>query len=113
MKGNYPRISSINGNAYIDEGKFILKKLTGRIGGGDINMSGFANLKGFLIKKFYFESDFNNVTLSLLKDTHINFNGSLIYKGTPEAQGINGDIKIKNAKYRENIDWKSLLLKAK
>jgi hypothetical protein len=113
LKGNYPRISSINGNAYVDEDKFIVKKLTGRIGGGDINISGFANLKGFLIKRFYFESDFNNVTVSLLKDTDINFNGSLIYKGTPESQGINGDIKIKNAEYRENIDWKSLLLKAK
>ena len=113
LKGNYPRISSINGNASIDKDRFIVEKLTGRIGGGDINVSGLANLKGFLIKRFYFESDLNNVTVSLLKDADINFNGSLIYKGTPEAQGINGDINIKNAKYRKKIEWKSFLLKSK
>ena len=113
LKGNYPRISSINGHAYIDEDKFIVEKLTGRIGGGDINVSGLVHFKGFLIKKFSFVSDLNKVTVSLLKDADINFKGSLIYKGTPEAQSINGDIKINSAKYREKIEWKSFLLKTK
>ena len=34
-------------------------------------------------------------------------------KGTPSAQTISGEITINNARYRERVEWKSWLLKAK
>jgi translocation and assembly module TamB len=113
LKSNYPRITSINGYAYIDEDKFIVKKLSGKIGGGEINVSGLLHLKGFRITRFHFESDLDNISTALSRDFNINFKGNLVYKGTPEAQDISGDIKIKSARYKEKIDWKSLILKTK
>jgi len=113
LKGNYPRITSINGYANIDGDKFLVKKLSGKIGGGDINVSGLLYLKAFSIKRFSFESDLDNIAASPSKDFSINFKGNLIYKGVPDAQGISGEIKIKSAKYKERIEWKSWLLKTK
>ncbi|NWF52042.1 MAG: translocation/assembly module TamB domain-containing protein [Nitrospirae bacterium] len=113
LKGNYLRVSSINGNAYFDEDRFIVRNLTGRTGGGDINLSGVIYFKGFKIKRFYFELDFKDVTISMIKDADITINGNIIYKGIPEAHTINGDIKIKSGRYRERLDWKSFLLKTK
>jgi autotransporter translocation and assembly factor TamB len=113
LKGDFPRISSINASASIDEDKFVLKKLSGKIGGGEINASGLLHIKGFQIKRFSFESNLNNITASIVKDSTVNFNGDLVYKGTPEAQGISGDIKIKSAKYRHRVEWKSWLLKTR
>jgi autotransporter translocation and assembly factor TamB len=113
LKGDFPRISSINASASIDEDKLVLKKLSGKIGGGEINASGLLHIKGFQIKRFSFESNLNNITASFVKDSTVNFNGDLVYKGTPEAQGISGDIKIKSAKYRHRVEWKSWLLKSK
>ncbi len=113
LKGNYPRISSVNGQATIDKDRVIVKKLAGRIGGGDISTSGLVYLEGFSIKRFYVESNLDNITFSPSKDFNINFKGYLLYKGTPDAQGISGDIKINSAKYKERIDWKRLLFLAK
>lgn len=113
LKGNYPRISSINGNAYFDEDRFIVKNLTGRTGNGNINLSGIVYLKGFTIKRFYFESDFNNVNISALKDADFNVKGDIIYKGTPAAHSLTGDVKIKNGRYKKNVAWKSFLVKTK
>jgi hypothetical protein len=113
LKGNYPRITSISGYANIDGDKFVIKKLSGKIGGGDINISGLIYLKTFGIKRFSFESDLDNIAFSPSKDFNINFKGNLIYKGTPDAQSISGEIKIKSASYKERIEWKSWLLKTK
>jgi translocation and assembly module TamB len=111
LKGNSLRISSINGSASIEEDKLLVKKLSGKVGGGKINVSGLLQTKGFHIKRFSFESSLDNIAAPFAKDSPFNFHGNLVYKGTPEAQAISGDIKIKSAKYRERIEWKSWLLK--
>ncbi|MEW6675651.1 MAG: translocation/assembly module TamB domain-containing protein [Nitrospirota bacterium] len=113
LKDYYPRISSINGYLYIDEDRIILQRLSGRLGGGEIELSGLVYLKGFGIKRFYLETHLNNITASISKDFNINFRGDLLYKGTPNSQSITGDIKINRSRYKERVEWRSLLLKAK
>ncbi|MEW6162398.1 MAG: translocation/assembly module TamB domain-containing protein [Nitrospirota bacterium] len=113
LRGYYPRISSINGYASIDKDRIVVKKLSGKVGGGDINISGLLYLKAFDIKRFYFEADLDNITASLSKDFGINFKGNLLYKGTPDAQRISGDIGINRSKYKKRVEWKRWLLMTK
>jgi autotransporter translocation and assembly factor TamB len=113
LKGNSLRISSINGSASIEEDKLLVKNLSGKVGGGAINVSGLLQMKGFHVNRFSFESSLNNITATFAKDSPVNFSGNLVYKGTTEAQGISGDLQIKSAKYRERVDWKSWILKAR
>ncbi|MBI5188988.1 MAG: translocation/assembly module TamB domain-containing protein [Nitrospirae bacterium] len=113
LKDYYPRISSINGYLYIDEDRIIVQRLSGKLGGGEIELAGLVYLKAFGIKRFYLEAHLDNITISISKDFNINFRGDLLYKGTPTAQSITGDIKINRSKYKEKVEWKSWLLKAK
>ncbi len=111
---DYPyRISSLNGYLYMDNDRIILEKLSGKVGGGDIDLSGVMYLKKFSISRFYVEAGLSNVTASFSGDVNVNFGGNLLFKGTPESQMISGDVKINRARYRERIEWKSWLLKTR
>jgi translocation and assembly module TamB len=106
-------ISSINGYLYFDEDRFVLHSLSGKIGGGNINLSGFFYLKAFQIKRFYLEAKLDDITIPISKGFTINFNGNLLYKGTLDTQNIIGDIKIKRARYKEMVEWRTWLITAK
>ena len=112
LKDMHQRLSAINGYFYFEDDKIIIQKLSGKLGGGDIDFSGLVYLKGLNIKRFYLDAKLNNITTSVSKDFVVNFDGNIFYKGTLEAQNISGDIKINRARYRERVEWKSWLLKA-
>ncbi len=113
LKGYAAYISSISGYIYIDEDRIIVEKLSGKFGGGTVDMSGFAYLKGFLIKRFHLETRLDNITAKVLPEFSVNFDGNLLYRGTSDAMYVNGDIRIKKARYREPVEWRSWLLTAK
>lgn len=113
IKGIPHRLSDAKGYLYIDEDRIVMDKISGKIGGGDIEISGITYLKGFKMKKFYVDSVVNDITLNLSKDFPVNFNGNLLLRGTPESRSLSGEIRIKRARYKERVEWKSWLLKAK
>ncbi|MBM4140220.1 MAG: hypothetical protein FJ242_01805 [Nitrospira sp.] len=113
LKGYHQYISSLNGYFHMDEDRIILQKLSGKLGGGDIGLSGLVYLKAFDIKRFHLEAHLDNVTASLSKDFTVNFGGNLLYRGTPAAQNITGEVKINRAMFKERVEWKSWLLMAK
>lgn len=106
-------IRSINGYLTIDENRITLKNLTGKIGGGNITISGIVYLKKFRFKSFYGDIKLDNITTFISRKFHVNFGGNLLYRGTLEAQTITGDIRIKRAKYEESINLKSLIIATK
>lgn len=108
---DYPAyLSSVNGYLYIDDDKIVLHRLSGKIGGGDVNITGIVYLKAFSFKRFYLEAKLDNIPATLAKDFTVNFNGNLLYKGTLDAQSITGDIKINRAFYKQMVEWRSWLL---
>lgn len=111
----YPahRITNLNGYLYMDNDRVVLQDLSGKVGGGDLDFSGILYLKKFALSRFYVEAKMKNVTSSISNEFSVNFDGSLLYKGTPESQIISGNIDINRARYRERIEWKSWLLQAK
>lgn len=108
---DYPTyISSINGYFYIDEDRVVIETLTGKIGGGDVKISGHIYLRAFDLKRFYLETKLDNITLMISKDFNVNFSGALVYKGTYDAQSITGDININRSRFRKMIEWRSWLI---
>ena len=111
---DYPAyISSINGSLYIEEDRVVMKGLTGKIGGGNVSVSGVVYLSALLVKRFYLEAKLNDVTATISKDFHVNFDGELLCKGTMEEMSFIGDIKINRAKDKEPLEWRSWLFTAK
>ncbi len=111
----YPayRIVDLNGYLYLDNDRVVLQYLSGKVGGGDLSFSGILYLKKFAFSRFYVEAKLNNVTSVISNDFSVNFSGNLLYKGTPEAQMVSGNIDINRARYRERIEWKSWLLQTR
>ena len=103
-------ISSINGHIYMDGDRIVLEKLSGKIGGGNVNISGLVNLKAFQIKRFYLQAGLDNINTSFSKDFTVNFDGNLLCRGTTDAMTLSGDIKINRARYKEMVEWRSWLL---
>lgn len=113
LKAMHQRVSSINGLFYFEGNKIAIRKLSGKLGGGDVDLSGVVYLSGFNLKRFYLDTKLNNITTSISKDFSVNFHGNVLYKGTLDAQNITGDVRVNRARYRERLEWKSWLLKAK
>ncbi len=107
------RISALSGYMYMDNDRIVLQKLSGKLGGGDVDISGILYLKRFSLKRFYVEAGLRNITVSPSHEFNVNFGGNLLYKGTPDSQMVSGDIQINRARYRERVEWKSWLLKTK
>ena len=111
---DYPTyISSIKGSLFMEQDRVVLRGLSGKVGGGDLRLSGVLYLSGFLVQRFYVEAKLAGVTAAPSKDFYINFDGDLLYKGTPAEMGISGDIKINRAKYKEPLEWRSWIFAAK
>ena len=105
---DYPSYASaVKGYLYIDGDRIVIESLSGKFGGGDIRISGIVYLKAFQATRFYLEAAMDNITTSPAKDFSVNFEGSLLYKGTADSQSITGDIKINRARYREMVEWRS------
>jgi translocation and assembly module TamB len=113
IKNYYHRVSALNGYFYIDEDRIILKELSGKVGGGEIEISGVLYLKKFSFKRFYLEAVLTDITTSLSNDISVNFGGNLLYKGTPASQMISGNIELHRARYKKRVEWKSWLLQTK
>ena len=99
------RIGALNGYFYIDEDRIIIQKLSGKLGGGDMEISGVALLQGFTMKRFYVNAAMSNISTNISKDFNVNFDGTLLYTGTPDSQTLGGDIRINRALYREPVQW--------
>jgi translocation and assembly module TamB len=91
----------------------VIEKLSGKTGGGDLELSGVAYLKGFTLKRFYLDAALSNIGMNVSKEFPVNFSGNLLYTGTLLSQTLSGDIRINHAFYREPLEWKSWLLKGK
>lgn len=112
LKDYYRRISSLEGFLYVDEDRVVLKELSGKVGGGTVDISGILYLREFTVRRFFVEMNLDKIAVSMSDKFNVNFDGDILYKGTVEEQIVSGDITINRIIYKERIDWKSWLLEA-
>ena len=111
---DYPTyVSSINGYLTIDKNRITLRDLSGKIGGGNVIISGIVYLQAFRFKRFYGDVKLDNITTFISRNFHVNFDGNLLYRGTLDKQTITGDINIKRARYEEPIKLSRLIIATK
>ncbi len=107
------RVTDVNGYAFFDEDKIVLKNATGMLAGGKITAAGSANLRGFGLDRFFVETHLKGATFATPQKLLVNLDGNLAWQGTPEKQHITGDVRMLRASYTERIDLLSLILKTK
>ncbi|MFA5354013.1 MAG: translocation/assembly module TamB domain-containing protein, partial [Thermodesulfovibrionales bacterium] len=113
VRGINYRLTAISAFLYVDEDRVIIERVTGKLSGGTVSLTGSAYLKGFSLDRFFLESRISGVTASVTKDLWANLDGELFLRGNQAAQTVTGDIRINKARYSERIEWKSWLLSAR
>ena len=81
--------------------------------GGDIDATGVVYLSGFNLKRFYFDTKTEQHHKFRIQRFLSIFTAMFSIKGLLDAQNITGDVRVNRARYRERVEWKSWLLKAK
>ncbi|HXX80695.1 MAG TPA: hypothetical protein VEI46_04050, partial [Thermodesulfovibrionales bacterium] len=72
------KVSSINGYLYMDGDRIVIQKLSGKTGGGDLELSGVAYLRGFTLNRFYLDAVLSNIGVNVSREFPANFSGNLL-----------------------------------
>jgi autotransporter translocation and assembly factor TamB len=107
------RLSSINGYIYVDEDRVVVQRLSAMYGGGDLEVTGVVKLDGFSMKQFYLDAILNDISVNPSEGFVANLGGNVLFRGSPEGGDITGELMINRARYRERLEWKSWLLRAR
>jgi translocation and assembly module TamB len=104
------RFMALNGRIAFSQGRIVVDALSGEMGGGTLNMSGWAQLAGFSLQDFSAKAAVDNVTVRYPAGLISTLSGDLYYDGDASEQSLSGDITIKRARYDKRIEWKTMLV---
>jgi translocation and assembly module TamB len=113
LTGTPQRLASINGYSYFEDDVVVIERLSAKLGGGDIEMSGVMKLDGLNARNVNLDMLLKDVNLMMTEGFKANLGGNIIYRGKPDSKLITGEVSINRAEYRDRIEWRSWLLKAK
>lgn len=112
IKGMAQNLRILSAYAYVDEDKLVLEDFSGRIGGGEAKLKGVVYLKGFRPKRFYFDGLLNDINVSV-QGLAATLGGNVAFRGDGKKQSLGGEVFIRRASYKKDVDWKALVLKKK
>ncbi len=104
------RFTALNSKIVFSQGRIVADSLTGEMGGGTLNASGWAQLFGTALQEFSAKASMNNVTVRYPEGLTSTLSGELYYDGDTSEQSLSGDIKIKRARYDKRVEWKSMMV---
>ena len=102
--------TDINGTVRFTGEQASVETLTGRLGGGRIEVTGGALLAGFRLAQFSLAVRGSNVTVPFPEDFRTTADANLQIVGRPDQQvRIGGDVTVRRAEYTEDIDLADLI----
>lgn len=104
------KFTALNGKIEFFQGRILTESLAAEIGGGTLNMSGWAQLSGAALQDFSMKTSVSSVTVRYPEGLTSTLTGNLYYDGDRRQQTLSGDITIKKARYDKNIEWKTMLV---
>ncbi|MGE5894865.1 MAG: translocation/assembly module TamB domain-containing protein, partial [bacterium] len=107
------RMYDLKSYLYIDDNRFVIEDLSGKIGGGDMSLRGYGYVKGFTVDKFYLDTELHDVTFKFTRGFMTTLSGNLVYRGDQGKYTLVGQAAILQARYTERIDWGAQILKSR
>lgn len=104
------KFSALNGMVTIEKQRIIVDSLYGEMGGGNMIMSGWAQLGGVGAGDFSAKASLDNVTVRYPPGLTSTLSGDLFFDGDGSEQNLSGDVRIKRARYDKRVEWKSMLV---
>jgi translocation and assembly module TamB len=104
------KFTGLNGRITFTQGKVTTDSLSGEIGGGKLQISGWAQLSGTELLEFTTKTTVSDVTVRYPEGLTSTLSGVLYFDGDAKERTFSGDVLIKRAKYDKRIEWKSMLV---
>ncbi len=104
-------LSQLKGEIQFAEGTIAIQSLTGKLAGGDVNVTGELALLGLQLHQMSLTAQANQVRVRYPADFFALLNADVLITGNSKAQQVTGEIGLARARYRQEIDIPTLLLR--
>jgi translocation and assembly module TamB len=101
---------ALNGRMTISESRVVIDSLTGEMGGGTLELSGGLQLAGLAVRDFSFKALGTGITVRYPEGVTSTLSGELFYEGNASEQTLSGEVSVKQARYEERVEWKTMLV---
>lgn len=89
--------------------EIVLESMSGRLGGGTVNVTGKVTTEDFVVKEFGFVLEIADAVFRFPEGLTSKIDGTLIFQGTPKSSGLKGEIHLEKASYEKNLNLRSLI----
>lgn len=97
-------VSNINGDVRFTADRMQIDSLTGKLGGGNISVTGGAVLSGFSLAGFRMNVRGENITVPFPENFRSTADATLLVQGDLQKQIISGAVNLRRAEYTEPIE---------
>ncbi len=97
---------------YIDENRIVLQEFSSKVGGGQLDATGIIYLSGLKPAKYYFDGVLKDAGVSV-EGLEATLDGNFVVRGDPDSRSLTGEVFVRKAAYRKNLDLKGLIFKKK
>jgi len=102
-------LSNLEGAILFNARQAQIERLKGTLGGGQVNVTGGAQLSGFSVSQFLFNARGDNVTLNYPEDFRSTVDADLEVRGNPTIQFIRGNVHVRRTEYTKEVDLAELI----
>ncbi len=99
------KIGPVNGTIFLKKDRFIFDSLKTAFAGGTITMSGAGYLNGRSLERLFVSSVLKGITIRPMEGVSASFNGRLFYETSAKASSLTGNIDIKKASYKKDVEF--------
>jgi translocation and assembly module TamB len=102
-------LANLDGTILFNSSQAQIEKLTGTLGGGNIEASGGAQLSGFTVSQFLFNIHGKKVTLTYPPDFRSTVDADLELRGNQQIQFVRGNVQVQRSEYTKDIELAELI----
>ncbi len=103
------QLSNLDSIVRFNSSQAQIEKLTGKLGGGDIDATGGAQLSGFSVTQFLLNIHGKNVTVDYPQDFRSTVDANLELRGDQKSQFVRGDVQVRRTEYTKDIEIAELI----
>jgi translocation and assembly module TamB len=103
------QLANLAGTILFNSSQAQIEKLTGTLGGGQIEATGGAQLAGFSVSQFLFNIHGTNVTLSYPPNFRSTVDADLELRGNQQIQFVRGNVQVHRTEYTRDIVLSELI----
>lgn len=110
FKGFPHKIGPLNGKVFFNRDKVVFDSVKGDFAGGKVVFYGAGYLDKLSFNRLLVSSDMTAIKLSPMKGVNAAFDSKLFFEASSKGSSLTGEILLKKAQYKKDVEFKKLFL---